>query len=186
MQHVRLTVRHNPDDPADDLRVASKLRHDLWARSLLLADGDNPRRGTHRDAQSNAYFEFDTGQVDDVSQFIRTHSYGSRVKAEVMRESAGEECVSCGNISGPVLPSVCPNCRFRDIGPCPHCGHEIPRRLYRDCGDGTHACPDCTNRVTLRLNDPLFDESGDYIQPLVLVEKPSAKTAHRENCGRGA
>src|SRR5438046_675798 len=55
LRRIRLTVRHNPDDPADDLKQIAKLRRDLWARSPVEVDPDNPAYQTRRDADRNAY-----------------------------------------------------------------------------------------------------------------------------------
>lgn len=33
MPRIRLTIRHNPDDPSEDLRYAARVRTDLWAHS---------------------------------------------------------------------------------------------------------------------------------------------------------
>ena len=41
MKRVRVTVRHNPKDPADDLRWAARLRRDLWAHSPVEIDPDS-------------------------------------------------------------------------------------------------------------------------------------------------
>ena len=60
MPRIRLTIRHNPNDPADDLRYAARVRRDLWAHSPVEIDPDSRVHGTHRDAGRNAYFEFAT------------------------------------------------------------------------------------------------------------------------------
>src|SRR5687767_6276313 len=53
---IRLTVRHNADDPTDDLKQTAKLRRDLWAHSPVEVDPDNPAYQTRRDSDRNAYF----------------------------------------------------------------------------------------------------------------------------------
>ena len=68
MQRVRVTVKHNPDDPIDDLRWAARVRRDLWAHSPVEIDPDSPRHGTHRDEQKNAFFEFATDRFPEPCQ----------------------------------------------------------------------------------------------------------------------
>ncbi|HEV3004232.1 MAG TPA: hypothetical protein VGX78_07205, partial [Pirellulales bacterium] len=126
MQRVRVTVKHNPDDPADDLRWAARVRRDLWAHSPVEIDPDSPRHGTHRDERKNAFFDFATDRLKEVQRVLQEYGHAGRAEAIVVQDDTGTECVNCGNIT-PGLVSVCPTCRFRDIAPCPHCNHEIPR-----------------------------------------------------------
>ena len=109
MQHVRLIVRHNPEDPADDLRWAARVRRDLWAHSPVEVDPDSPIHGTHRDTSRNAYFEFATARLSEVTRVLQEYGYDDRVTLEVGADTAGTQCVSCGNIS-PELFTVCPTC----------------------------------------------------------------------------
>jgi len=168
MQRVRVTIRHNPDDPADDLRVAVRVRQDLWAHSPV--EIDMQAHGTHRDSDRNAYFEFNTNYLNEVHRVIEQYQHGSRVSVTVVNAQSGPECLNCGNIAGPVQPTVCTNCNFRDISPCPHCNHEISRQAYLPLGGDLFKCPSCGRRVRLQLNDPLFDSTGHYRQPVVIVE----------------
>jgi hypothetical protein len=168
MQRVRVTVKHNPDDPADDLRWAARVRRDLWAHSPVEIDPDNPRHGTHRDAQKNAFFEFATDWFGEVQRVLGEYGYTGRAEATVVQEGKGTECVNCGNIT-PELVTVCPTCEFRDIAPCPYCHREIPRLEYTLISGDLFKCPICHKRVRLQFQDPLFNGQGDYKQPLVLV-----------------
>jgi DNA-directed RNA polymerase subunit RPC12/RpoP len=173
MKRVRVTVMHNPDDPAEDLRYAAKVRRDLWGHSPAEVDPDNPDHGTHRDANRNAYFEFTTDYLDEVQRLLAERNHAPRVSLTVVEE-AGPECANCGYVAGPVLPAICPNCGFRDIGACPRCGKPVPRQLYSRVGGDLFLCPECQGRVRLRFHDPLLDACGHYNQPLVVAE-PAAE-----------
>jgi hypothetical protein len=168
MQRVRVTVRHNAADPADDLRVAARVRRDLWAHSPVEIDPDSPRHGTHRDEKKNAFFEFATDRMAEVKRVLEEYGHSGRAVVEVVKEDQGMECVNCGNIT-PKLTTECPNCKFRDIEPCPHCNHEIPRVEYMPVSGDLFKCPMCHKKVRLKFQDPLFDGKGHYRQPLVLV-----------------
>lgn len=168
MQRVRVTVKHNPRDPIEDLRWAARVRRDLWAHSPVKIDPDSPRHGTHRDAQKNAYFEFATDRLEDVWRVLRERGYAERAEATVVQDARGTECVNCGNIT-PQLLTICPTCQFRDIAPCPYCNQEIPRLDYTSLSGDLFKCPMCHHRVRLQFQESLFDDQGDYKQPLVLV-----------------
>lgn len=177
MQRVRVTIRHNPNDSADDLRLAARLRRDLWGRSLLDIDPDKPRTNTHRDQQRNAYFEFVTDRLPEVERVVNESGYAQRTKVEVIQQGGGSECVNCGNIA-PDLITVCPTCAFRDIDPCPYCGQEVARLAYVSLGGDVFRCPVCHRRVRFRFNDPVFDASGRYNPPLVRVTPTEAPVGH--------
>lgn len=168
MQRVRVTVKHNPQDPTDDLRWAARVRRDLWAHSPVEIDPDSPRHGTHRDAHKNAFFEFATDRLQEVERVLQEYGHGERAHATVIQDERGTECVSCGNIT-PGLVTVCPTCQFRDIAPCPYCKHEIPRLEYTPVFGDLFRCPMCHKRVRLQFQDAPFDHKGNYKQPLVLV-----------------
>jgi hypothetical protein len=168
MQRVRVVVKHNSDDPADDLRWAARVRRDLWAHSAVEIDPDSPRHGTHRDEDKNAFFEFATDRFQEVRRVLQDYGYAERTEATVVQDEKGTECVDCGNIT-PELVTVCPNCQFRDIASCPYCDQEIPRLEYVPIAGDLFKCPACHKRVRLQFQDPLFNGSGHYKQPLVLV-----------------
>ena len=130
MQCVRVTVKHNSVDPADDLRWAARLRRDLWAHSPVEIDPDSPRHGTHRDEQKNAFFEFATDRLPEVRRVLQEYGYTARVEATVVQDEKGTECVNCGNIT-PRLVTVCPSCQFRDIP-------ALPALQSRDPAPGVH------------------------------------------------
>jgi hypothetical protein len=166
---LRITVK-STGSRTDDLRLAADLRGHLWARAPVELDADNPLHGTHRDQQGRAYIEFSTQFPDEVTRILEQYGFVDRVELREAHEPLGPACQKCGNIPGPVLPTVCPNCGFRDISPCPVCHHEIPRQHYsRIVGDLFH-CPHCHNQVRLRFNHPLFVSDGTYNQPLVVTE----------------
>jgi hypothetical protein len=177
MQRVRVIVRHNPQDPTDDLRCAARVRSDLWAHSPLEIDPDSPRHGTHRDADHNAYFEFATDRLTEVHRVLEKFGHADRAKVEVVQEGGGTECVNCGNISAELV-AVCPNCNFRDIDPCPYCNTEVARLAYTPMGGDVFRCPMCRRRVRFQFNDPLFDASGHYNQPLVRLSPAEAPVAN--------
>jgi hypothetical protein len=168
MQRVRVTVKHNPVDPADDLRWASRVRRDLWSHSPVEIDPDSPRHGTHRDEQRNAFFEFATDRLQEVRRVLEECGYTERVQATVVQDEKGTECVNCGNIT-PKLVTVCPTCQFREIAPCPHCDREVPRLDYLPINGDLFECPMCDKRVRLQFQDPLYDGKGYYQQPLIVV-----------------
>jgi DNA-directed RNA polymerase subunit RPC12/RpoP len=172
---MRITVKKS-GDRADDLRVAADVRRDLWAHSPVEIDPDNPLHGTHRDEEGRAYFEFSTRYPGEVRRVLQEYRHADRVEVTEVHETLGEACQKCGNISGPLLPAVCPNCGFRDISPCPSCGTEVPRKGYMSLGGRLYRCPSCHTRVRLRFNDPIVLPDGSYNEPLVVVE---AREVHR-------
>ena len=70
MKKIRITIHHNQNDPTNDLRIAAAVRRDLWAHSPVEVDPDGRVHGTHRDAESNAYFEFVTNYPEEVSRVL--------------------------------------------------------------------------------------------------------------------
>ena len=168
MRRIRITV-NKLDDPTEELRRAARVRQDLYAHSPVEIDPDNRIHGTHRDESGRAYFEFATDFIDEVKRVAQQFGHESLVVISDAPEPKGEACANCGNITGDVIPTVCPTCKFRDISPCPHCNTEVSRQSYvQDAGD-VFKCPVCRNRVSLRFNDPLFKADGTYNQPLVIV-----------------
>jgi hypothetical protein len=166
---LRITVKPT-GNRTDELRVAAAVRRDLWAHSPVEVDPDNPLHGTHRDRDRRAYFEFSTRFRGEVDRVLREYHHAERVLVTESREVVGQACQNCGNVAGPVLPTVCPNCEFRDISPCPSCGHEVSRQLYTRISGDLFRCPDCRSQVRFRFNDPMFLSDGTYNQPLVVVE----------------
>jgi hypothetical protein len=165
---IRITVRDR-GNRSDDLRVAAEVRRALWAHSPLQVDPDNPLHGTHRNEAGRAYFEFLTNDRAAVDKVLREHDFADVVDVTEAHEELGEACLNCGNITGPVLPSVCPNCSFRDISPCPYCNSEVPRQRYIRQGGNLFRCPHCRNRVRLQFNDPVVLPDGSYNEPLAVV-----------------
>lgn len=84
--------------------------------------------------------------------------------------SEGIECVNCGNrTDGPFVR--CPACEFREIGPCPVCGNEVPRTEYPGAEAELLRCPKCSTRVRLVYADPAWTAEGFYAEPLIRVER---------------
>ena len=166
---IRITVK-TTGDWRKDLRVAANVRRDLWAHSPVEIDPDNPLEGTHRDEQERAYFEFSTPYPEEVRRVLESHAERVEVQ-EGVREPIGQACQNCGNVAGAVLPTVCPNCHFRDISACPICNTEVPRQRYTRVSGDLFRCPHCHNQVRFRFNEPMFLGDGTYNQPLVLVEE---------------
>lgn len=171
---MRLTVKDS-GDRTRDLQTAADLRRDLWAHSPVEIDPDNPLHGTHRDEGGRAFFEFSTQDPEEVRRVLQECGYADRVELAEARGPLGEACQSCGNIPGPVLPTVCPNCGFRDVSPCPVCAREIPRQKYAPLGGDLFRCPNCRSQVRFRFNSPMFLPDGSYNPPLVVVEEAAAR-----------
>ncbi len=163
---VKLTIRHNAGDPADDLRYAAAVRRDLWAHSPVEIDPDSSVHGTHRDDDRNAYFEFRTEFLDDVKRVLGEYGHTDRVVISE-QEDPGEPCQNCGNIAGPVLPTVCPTCNHRDISPCPNCGKQVPRQEYEIVSGDLFRCPHCCHRIRLQINPDIWRSDGTLNEPVV-------------------
>jgi hypothetical protein len=178
MQRVRITIRHNSADPAEDVRLAARARRDLWAHSPVEIDPDSPAHGTHRDAEGNAYFEFATDRLQEVDRVLKEYGHldGGAMRT-IVADGKGTECVNCGDIMAELLP-VCPNCNFRDIDPCPYCNNDIARLAYIAVTGDVFRCPACSRLVRFSFHDPLFDPTGHYNQPLVRVNPAEAPVAH--------
>ena len=172
MPRIRTTII-NVDDRREQLRVALRVREQLIKDLHLRADPVSPLSGTHRDEQSRPYLEFAADDIGRVRDFLREQGFESQTRVEPSTTPIGDPCQNCGNIAGPTLPTVCPNCGFRDIDPCPICGQEIPRANYRLAGNSLFVCPHPINgryhRVRLAFNEPLIDLDGSFRQPLVVV-----------------
>lgn len=177
MKRVRITIHPNPNNPSDDLRCAALLRRDLWAHSPVEIDPDSSHHATQRDAERKAYFEFVTDFYDDVERVVQKFGYADRVTVNVIQAGNGTECVNCGNIP-PELVTVCPNCGFRDVEPCPYCASEVHRLEYQSIAGDLFRCPRCQRRVRFQFHDPLVNDQGDYNQPLVLVNPAEAPVEH--------
>jgi len=173
---IRITVKDR-GDRTEDLRAAAQVRGTLWAHSPIEVDPDNPLHGTQRNEEGRAFFEFSTSDRATVDRVLQEHSLADLVDVTEVHEKLGEACQNCGNIAGPMLPTVCPNCGFRDISKCPVCDQEIPRQEYIRLGETLFRCPNCTSRVRLRFNEPMFLSDGTYNQPLVVVQEAGARPA---------
>jgi predicted RNA-binding Zn-ribbon protein involved in translation (DUF1610 family) len=175
MKKVRLTIKRNPEDPADDLRYAARVRRDLWAHSPVEIDPESPVHGTHRDTSRNAYFEFATNYLADVERVLVDQGHHDRVEIAVKEGEVDPECLNCGisTTTKAELWTVCPNCGFRDISACPYCNEQVARSVYLPFNGDVFTCPKCHRRVRLRFHEPLFDSDGHFIQPIVVVEKLS-------------
>lgn len=177
MQRVRVTIRHSPEDPFEDLRCAARVRRDLWAHSPVEINPGSEAHETHRDTDRNAYFEFATDFLPEVHRVVREYGYADRARVDVVEEGAGMECVNCRKIT-PRLASVCPLCSFRDIEPCPYCDTEVARLDYISVAGEVFECPKCHRKVRFRFTEPLSDGRGHYNQPLVLVSPAEAPAKH--------
>jgi hypothetical protein len=178
---LRITIL-STGERAEDLRIAARLRLDLWGRSGVDIHPLNPLQGTHRDTLGRAYIEFATSDSEAVRRVLRECQYGSQsfealVEVTEPTEDTGPPCQNCGNIAGAVLPTECPNCGFRDISPCPICHHEVSRQLYIPISGDLFRCPNCQNRVRFRFNDPMFLQDGSYNQPLIVIDGVEAHHA---------
>jgi hypothetical protein len=170
---MRVTIKAQ-NNRGCELKTAADVRRELWAHSPVEVDRDHPLRGTHRDEDGRAYFEFATEFPREVRRVIDAYNYSDKVDLTETPSLPGQECVNCGNVAGPARPTVCPNCQFRDITPCPACSEEVSRQSYFCISGDLFRCPQCKNRVRLRYNDPMFLPDGSYNQPLVVVEEAAA------------
>jgi predicted RNA-binding Zn-ribbon protein involved in translation (DUF1610 family) len=164
---MRLTIRLT-GDRTRDLMTAAAVRRELLTCVPVEIDPYYPLHGTHRDVKGQAYFEFATDYPERVLRFVE--QYGDCYEVTEVTGEFGQECVKCGNVAGDVLPSVCPNCGFRDISPCPNCRRLNDRTKYIQLEGDLFLCPTCQTRVRLHYNDPLFLVDGEYNQPLVVVQ----------------
>jgi predicted RNA-binding Zn-ribbon protein involved in translation (DUF1610 family) len=174
---MRMRVTVNPAvDRVGELRIATNLRKVLRDLPCVERDSDAVLRGIHRDIAGRAYFEFITSSLPDVRKVIEEGEFAEKVDLTESTTEPGEECVNCGNVAGPTLPTVCPNCHFRDVSPCPMCGQQISREDYIRLSGDLFRCPNCDSQVRLRFNSPMFLPDGSYNPPLVVVE--DARTVH--------
>jgi len=169
---MRITMK-DTGDRVNDMRVASDLSRYLWTHAPVEIDLDNPLEGINRNKEGRTYFEFFTRNPDEVRRALREHG-GADVELTETNEPLGEACQNCGNIAGPLALTVCPNCGFRDISPCPVCAQEIPRQQYAALGGNRFRCPHCRHKVHFRFNSPMFLADGDFNQPLIVVDEVAA------------
>jgi hypothetical protein len=169
---MRVSLISSADRKAD-LKTASTVRARLYEQTSVWEDPDHPLPGIHRDCQKRLYFEFATDDPEKAREMVAGFPFAARLAISENPPLPGEGCQNCGNVAGPILPSVCPNCDFRDISPCPnpHCPrHEVPRREYIRIGANLFRCPACSTHVRFRYNEPMFLSDGTFNPPLVLVD----------------
>jgi hypothetical protein len=151
------------DNPSADLLRLGKVRHALWQDGLV----EGAPLGAHRDRDGRLFFTFRfRGDVKRVRAAVDP-TLGAVV--EETRDVDADECVNCGNRPGDPFPTICPNCKFRDISPCPSCGQEVPRRSYDNVAGDLFRCPRCKTHVRMEFNPDLFDETGHLREPAVVV-----------------
>jgi hypothetical protein len=174
MPRFRITIT-DAADRAEQLRRAARVRHDLIEQAKVRVDSTYPLIGIHRDEQERAYLEMATDDLDQVREVLRQFGHDPYVQMTEPREPLGEACANCGNIAGPVLPAICPNCGFHDIARCPICGELNPRSNYEKLSGNLFRCPvardGVRHRVRFAYNEPVFEADGTYRQPLVLVQE---------------
>ena len=166
---IRITAKPT-GNRTDDLRIATDVRQCIWQHPSVEVASDNPSRGIHRDEKERAYFEFAARNHEEVLHVLQTHGHADRVEVTDTNEVLGEACENCGNIAGPVLPAVCPNCHFQEISSCPVCDRLIPRIKYIKVKGRLFKCPACRSRVRMRDNDPQFLADGHFNQPVIVLE----------------
>ena len=181
---MRVTVSSSADRRVD-LKVASAAKAKLFVQAPIWEDPEYPLQGIHRDYERRCYFEFATDHPQQLRQLVAGLPSAARITVSENPPPPGEGCENCGNVSGPVLPSVCPNCDFRDIAPCPNprCPRsEVPRREYirlgANLGANVFRCPACNSRVCFRYNEPMFRSDGTFNPPLILVDAAEALATH--------
>jgi hypothetical protein len=173
MRRYRIRIV-NVADRAEQLQRAYRVREDLIGQASVWLDSEQPLQGVHHDLTGQAYLELAAENREIISDVLTRNAHAAYTELTETEEPLGEACQACGNIAGPVQPPVCPNCGFRDIGPCPVCGVLHSRQDYEEVRDNVFFCPTRNNgtrhRVRLMFNDPLILPDGRYNQPLVLVK----------------
>ena len=104
---MRATLEPTGDRVAE-LRTATNLRKVLRSLSSVERNADNILQGIHRDEDGRAYLEFVTASPVDVCRIIEEGEFAGKFALAESTTEPGEECVKCGNVSGPTLPTVCP------------------------------------------------------------------------------
>jgi predicted RNA-binding Zn-ribbon protein involved in translation (DUF1610 family) len=129
-------------------------------------------QGVHRDEQKRPYCSITVANVTPVWTVLEKPEYKRQAVLLDDDSSTGSEfeCANCGNIAGDVLPSICPNCGFKDITLCPSCAVEVPRQKYRRISGDLFHCPKCFTKVRLNFNAPMFLPDGSFHQPLEIVD----------------
>lgn len=165
MAQIKIYVASSGDGAADLLRL-SRVRHALWKGGLV----QGAPLGAHRDGEGRLFFRF-RGNLEEVRAAVDAES---QAFVEEVRDADADECVNCGNRPGDPFPTVCPNCAFRDITPCPNCTREVPRREYLDVAGNLFRCPHCNAHVRMEFNASLFDSSGRINEPAVVLHLETA------------
>jgi hypothetical protein len=93
------------------------------------------------------------------------YGHEQHVIMEEIAGPAGEPCLNCGHIAGPVTPSVCPNCRFREIAPCPQCHQEVARQEYISVAGDLYRCPRCITLAPKKLIRTRRASEGSASEP---------------------
>jgi hypothetical protein len=176
VRRIRITALTN-SDPLGDLRRLATVRRDLYVHSQIEIDPDNPAHESRRDEQHRAYFEFSTDDFEDVRRVLRDFGHIDHVAIVEVPGPVGTPCLNCGHVAGPIMPSECPSCGFREISRCPHCLQEVARQQYEWVSGDLFRCPRCYAHVWLRFNDPLIRADGGYNQPVVVVEVAAQQPA---------
>jgi hypothetical protein len=159
---VKVYVEATENASADLLRLG-KVRHALWHDGLV----EGAPLGAHRDRNGRPFFIFRfRGDIKRVREALDPML---EALVEVTDEADSDECINCGNRPGDPLPTVCRNCEFRDISPCPSCRQEVPRQSYDTVAGDLFRCPRCNAHVRMEFNPNLFDEAGHLREPAVFV-----------------
>jgi hypothetical protein len=166
---IRITVKPT-GSRADDLRIATEVRQCLWQHAPMEVVPGQPFQGIHRDEKERPHFIFATTNREEMLQVLDKYGYADRVELTDANEILGEACENCGNIAGPILPAVCPNCHFQEISACPVCDRLIPPKSYIKVRGRLFKCPECRSRVRMRYNDPQFLPDGHFNQPVIVLE----------------
>jgi hypothetical protein len=157
-------ISFNADERRKALVASRRVRNAL-PETVEVIQGENVLVG------GGIYLEVhgERSSIDVACASVNTHG----VNVEIAESSAGnlaDECINCGNI--PDKPfSECPACGFTEISACPFCSAEVPRQMYEAVRGNLCKCPNCGTRVRLRYADPLYDNDGYYVQPVVVVEE---------------
>ena len=131
----------NVDDRGEQLRLGYKVREDLIEQGRTWLDPEWPLEGVHRDTEGRAYLELAAESREAIDGVLNRNCHGAYTALSETADPLGDGCQRCDNIAGPVQPPVCPNCGFRDIGPCTVCGKLNSRELYTEISGNQFYCP---------------------------------------------
>jgi hypothetical protein len=147
----------------------ARLRKQLGTRSSIRVDLENPAHVIRTRPDGKNYFDVFVDQIADLKGAIERLAPRPAVELTPVSGENPEPCLRCGFVSLGEIPPSCSRCGFRNISACPYCATVSAPGAYRNVNRPGLRCPRCGGHVELRFSDPLFDERGEYAEPVVLV-----------------